>query len=511
MQKSPYTQENVKKGLVHYFLGRGASGLAGFLVIILLVRYMDIANYASFTALSGLTAFCGILVSLGMERAISRFVPEGRIHHSPRQLNHFITVITLVRLSALIIVSLLILAAWPTIAGIFDITGLTAFPAALFIFIIAESLFQHFSVILQALVLQKSLTRIMVIQWGGRLVILAVLISIKDTITLENALWVMAIPEVSGVLVFMMYVRHYLTVLPDHSAGDAQPWPRWKEVVTLSAHNYGYMLLAAPPQGYFMKMVTAAFLPSALVAAYGFFSSLAERVRQYIPLYLFYNLIEPVMIAKYLEDKDFDKLAYRCQLLYKTNLLVLIPVMAVLVVAGPELIGLLTGGKYPEYNWVLLVVLAQLSIGSHVVLLQLMLNSIGRAELLVKASLVSLVVLFLAAGGVLLLDPNYIICVPLLFSLSCNTYIVARLSAAGYRYSPEWRMLFKLLVGALLAILVTCAGLYFIKNSINAMSVVLFSSALVGLVFCLVIYLLKVFRIEELTLLRSFLKKGNKK
>lgn len=510
MQKSPYTQENVKKGLVHYFLGRGASGLAGFLVIILLVRYMDIANYANFTALSGLTAFCGILVSLGMERAISRFVPEGRIHHSPQQLSHFITVITLVRLLALLVVNLLIFALWPRIASVFDITVLTVFPIALCIFIVAESLFQHFSVILQALVLQKSLTRIMVVQWGGRLILLAILISVRDSISLENALWVMAVPEVSGVLVFVIFVRSYMKALPELNEKKGQPWPVWRDVASLSYHNYGYMLLAAPPQSYFMKMVTAAFLPPALVAAYGFFTSLTERVRQYIPLYLFYNLIEPVMIAKYLEDRNFNKLAYRCQLLYKTNLLVLIPIMAVIVVAGPEIIGILTGGRYQEYNWVLLIVIAQLSTGSHVVLLQMMLNSVGRTGLLVKASLISLCVMLLASGMILLFAPIYIICAPLLFSLSCNTYLITRLLAAGYNYRLEWSMLMKLLLSACISVLVACASLYFIKNSISPMNVVLFSSALVGLVFCLVVYLLNVFRAEELTLLKSFLKKGNK-
>src|ERR1700752_5280110 len=48
--EDPYRQENVRKGALHYLLGRGAAGVAGFAIVLLLVRFMDIANYAAYTA-----------------------------------------------------------------------------------------------------------------------------------------------------------------------------------------------------------------------------------------------------------------------------------------------------------------------------------------------------------------------------------------------------------------------------------------------------------------------------
>ena len=79
MHTNPYTLESAQLGALHYLMGRGAAGVAGFLTVILLVRFMDVQNYATYTALSGLVALCGVLASLGIERVISRYVPEGRL------------------------------------------------------------------------------------------------------------------------------------------------------------------------------------------------------------------------------------------------------------------------------------------------------------------------------------------------------------------------------------------------------------------------------------------------
>jgi hypothetical protein len=66
MHSNPYTKENARQGALHYLMGRGAAGVAGFLTVILLVRFMDVQNYAAYTALSGLVALCGVLSGLGM-------------------------------------------------------------------------------------------------------------------------------------------------------------------------------------------------------------------------------------------------------------------------------------------------------------------------------------------------------------------------------------------------------------------------------------------------------------
>jgi len=457
MHSNPYTHDNARRGALHYLMGRGAAGVAGFLTIILLVRYMDLHNYAAYTAMTGLVAMCGVLAGLGMERVVSRYVPEGRLYQSVDLLGHFIWITSLVRLFAALLVVILLYAAWPFVDDFLAVSDFRVFSIALAFFIVAEVMFQHFSSVLQSLVMQKTLTQLLVIQWAGRLLMIAGFVWMKSGIDWEDALWVFAIPEVLGVAGFVLVIRHHLRGLSEPEPNDLsdQPWPAWGKIADTGMHNYGFTLLAAPPQGYFMKLLTAAYLPVEVVAAYGFFVSIAEKARQYIPLHFFYGLLEPMMIASYLKDRDFSALSQRCQLLYKSNLLLMVPAIAWVAVAGDAIVGMLTAGKFQGLSWILVLVMVQLTIGSHVVLLQLILNSLEKSRLLIQASMVALPVMLVFMAMAIGMSPFWLLVAPILFSLVMNLYIVIQLAVAGHKYQPSWKMLGTVTIAGLLGFAAT--------------------------------------------------------
>ena len=128
MMSSPYSKESVRLGILHYLLGRGMAGLAGFATIILLVRYMDVQSYAGFTALTGLIAMSGIFAGLGLERAISRYVPEAKLERSAPELGRGSWQISAIKLIASILVCALFYSIWSHILSIFSDVRLQQFP-----------------------------------------------------------------------------------------------------------------------------------------------------------------------------------------------------------------------------------------------------------------------------------------------------------------------------------------------------------------------------------------------
>lgn len=495
---------------MHYLLGRGIAGLAGFATIILLVRNMDVASYAGYTAVSGLIMMSGVIAGLGLERAIARYVPEGRLERNPRELGAFIWKTALLRLAASVLLALVILGVWPHISVLLDYAALTNFPLQLALFLVAENLFGHFSSIFQAMMMQRMLTRLLVIQWAGRLLlILAVLID-HSTISLEAALWITAIPELLGVLAFIAVLHRHLAHLSVGHSETAEAkgasWPEWKPMLGMAMHNYGFSLLAAPPQGYFMRMLVAVTLPAETVAAYGFFQSIAEKARQYIPLHFFHSMIEPVLIARYLQDRDFGKLSRLCQLLYKSNVLLFVPAIAWVAAAGPDIASALTGGKFADQSWVLLVIMAQLLVGSHVVVLQLILNALGRSQLLLSAStlgLVGMLAFWLAISQVSMLG---LLFGPLVFSIIVNARIVFNLGASGHAYHPSWSMLSGTTVAGVLA----AVAVYLLLETIEKLGEVHLIAASSGLItlsiYALGIYGLSVVSRHELASIKGIIK-----
>ena len=510
MTTSPYSKENLSVGIKHFLLGRGLAGLAGFATVVLLVRFMTVEHYAAYTALTGVIVLAGIIAGLGFERAISRYVPEGRLDRQAPELGRFIWIIALIRLTAAIIICLAVYAGWHWVLAIFRDVTLKEFPLALACFVLAETLFQYFSSVMQALVLQKTLTQLMVVQWAGRLLLILMFVWQQSQINLEDSLWIMAIPEMLGVIGFVLVLLNYLKKLSATQTENIKnqhhvTWPNWHDVWQLSLHNYGFTLLAAPPQGYFMKMLAAAFLPTQMVAAYGFFLSVAERLRQYIPLHLLYNLIEPVMIASYLQDKNFKMLSYRSQLLYKSNLLLMVPVIAWIAVAGPQIISLLTGGKFQEYTWILLVVFIQLTIGSHVVLLQLILNSVNSSVVLVRAGFWALIVMAIATVLACLVDIRALILGPTVFSLVCNLYVLNQIKKLKLNYAFSWQMLLGIVVAGTISAIFSYWSLSITHiATLQSVWLALVTGLIVLITYALSLPVLKAVSMSEIHLVKSF-------
>jgi O-antigen/teichoic acid export membrane protein len=504
---SPYSKANVWTNLVHYLLGRGLGGVAGFVFVILLARAMDVQAYAGYTAITGLIAMSGVITGFGLERVVARFVPEARLERSVPELSRFIWGLASFRLCFALLVSVIMYIAWQHIRSIFPDVHLVQFPVQMAILIVAEALFQYFSAVYQALVQQKILTRIMVIQWAGRLLLGGLVLYHYGQITLAQAITVLAIPEVLGVVAFaILLTRHIKEIEQSNLSGIylESTWPDWPGLVKIALHNYSFTLLASPPQGYFMKIMASLFLPTSMVAAYGFFISLSERVRQYIPLNFVYNLIEPFMVGNYLAKKDFGSLNKNCQLLYKTNLLMLLPLLIWILLCGKNISYMLAGDKFWEYNWIFFLVFFQLTIGSHIVLLQLVLNSVGKSSLLLTSGIVSVSFLFLFWLGVTSINPSWILFGPLVFSVCCNTLIIYWLRRGGFDYSISWHLYKRILIAAFLTYVSTHMmfdGLSKIFHSHVVLSLVV--GSLVLLMYALWLYLLKALTDDEIQFLQS--------
>lgn len=509
MRASPYSQENVRKGIVHYLFGRGMSAVAGFFAIILLVRHMDVAGYAAYTAMLGVTMFAGMLASLGMERALARYIPEGMMHHSSSDLARLIWVASLIRFSVMLLLIAVLILVWPAAAGRF--AGLEIapdFPLALAALLINATMFQQFSTVMQALVQQKTLTRVLVVQWAGRLILILLLISNYSEVTLNQALWLMALPDGIGMLILMGVIYHYLKSL-DNAAGHADRghpgWPAWAQVRRLAMDNYGYNLLAALPQSSSMIILAAAFLSAPFVAAYGFYINLLDRLKQYLPLQFMLNLAEPVLIAGFMKDKDFNLLCHHGRLLYKFNLLLIMPALAWIAAIAPSFTVLITGGKYAEYAWVFPVLILQIALGSHATIIQIIINAVGKSTILTCSGLSALAamglsILAVMASGHLI----YLVVAPLAYEIVNNLIAVFLLNKQGFHYDAQPGFHWKLAAAVIAAYLCSTFASGAIEMPLGK---VMIAGVVSVAVFGLTIVLLRTVEHRDLETLKELLKR----
>ncbi len=495
---SPYSRQNVRKGIFHYLLGRGMSGVAGFASVLLLVRAMDVDSYAGYTALSGLVMMIAMFSGLGLDRAVARYVPEGRENHSAKQLANFIWIIGLIRLSSAAILSGLLWLCWSQVVRLFSNSVQSPdFYWSLVVFLPTITLFEHFSSVFQALVLQKKLTAILIFQWTGRLGIIIFLWNKNTIITLGQALWIMTIPELVCVLALIIYINGYLKKLQRQS-NTTEPWPIWQKVFEMALHNYGYNILAMTPQGYFMRILAASILPSTFVAAYGFFMSVIERIRQYLPAQLLFNLLEPLLIARFLKEKSFRSLNNQIEIIFMVNLLFLILGITLYAILGERIVDLFVKNEYKNYAWIFLVLLIQAISGTHAILCQLIFNAIDKSNKLFISSCIALLLMILYVVSILKINAELLVYAPLIYSIANNLLMFFILNILSFNYKIHVRGLVRAFLNGLL---VYCLFEYYGLMNISISIILIIGTAL----FIFLVLLLPPFSKRQLRELRSML------
>jgi pyruvyl transferase EpsO len=149
--------------------------------------------------------------------------------------------------------------------------------------------------------------------------------------------------------------------------------------------------------------------------------------------------------------------------------------------------------------------MVQLTIGSHVVLLQLILNSLEKSGLLMTASIVALPVMLLSMAVAATTLPIWLLCTPLLFSLVVNLYILLQLAVAHHYYQPPWKMLAGVsLSGALAYVAIVLLGVAVPFESTQMLTAIGTFIGVLTLYF-LLIWLSKIIDKSDIALIKSIL------
>jgi O-antigen/teichoic acid export membrane protein len=440
MEQSPYARKNVRRGIFHYLMGRAFSGVAGIAYVVFLARYMNVLNYAGYTALTGLAMMVSILSGLGLERAVARYVPEGRMHHSVKQLSKFIWRLSIIRFAVVLVLTIAIFFLWPLLMRLFSNSlHMDYFPLSLACFFIAFGLSEYFFYVLQTLVMQKIITRILMYQWGIRLIILFIIVYINGEISLNQAILITAIPEAAVVIVLMYVIWIYLKNLDiqkELSATNSKSWPQWHDIYIMAMHNYSYNVMVSVPQGYFMRLIAAAILSTEFVAAYGFFLTIFEKLRQYLPVQLLYAIIEPTLISGFLTKNDFTKLNTRIQFMLNINMYSIIAILSLYTMFHNDGIDIVTRHKYTQYDWIFCVLLVQLALMTNSQLMTLVVNATGKSYILLFPSALSLTTTICYLYYVYTYsNREYIVFAPIIFYVINNVLAIITLRMSGFMYS----------------------------------------------------------------------------
>lgn len=450
-----FGKARVKRGLVHFLVGKVVSALAGLLAMVLVVRGLSVPEFAGYSVLIALVEVFTAVSGLGLAHVVLRYVPELYATHRPASLRSVVLTTLGLRTSVLMVALLLAYALSQPLAHMFKLDDvLPAFE--LFLVVVALRSSSHFlSQILESTLHQGISQMAFSASAIGRCIGMLWLLQSGDV----NLLHVVALEALCDGLACCLLATGITVVLrsvtrdKDTHSDDIAWWPTQRgSIAKFATTAYLQHLATLPFGGNTNRLVGGVLFGDNVMATFGFAQSLYEYFKRYLPTQLLVGLIRPVVIARFSVRRDFTEAARLCDQAFHVNLVFLLGAIAIFYVVGIELLTLVSAGKYgSESVWLLIAMLVLLALETQRLILEMLTQTVESYGLMIPSNL------FLSASvllGIAAYPLMGAISFPVANALAlgwANFWLLSRLRALGYVYRHEWR-------GTVITFLVFCVA-----------------------------------------------------
>lgn len=499
---SIYSAAKIRSGLREFLLGRVAAAGLSFVTNILIVRQLAEDAYASYATLAGLQLILVLLLSFGIERVMARYAGEGAMRWSRRSLLQLVGGGVLLRASSLLLLMLATIPVAEWIAIRLNVPTWSELAPAFWVYTFFFGVFEAMQAVAQSFMCQKAIRMSLTVQWGLRVLAVCVYVAYQIPLGLTDVMWIFASTSIAPVLILIPPIFHVVAGRPE-SADPADSSMSRRQVLSLGSHNYLEKLANLPSSGAFFRLLAANALPTVATASFGFYQTLWGVFHRHMPTTIAMGMLEATVAGRYADKRDFREVETVLSVMLKVNLLALVPLIAWLAVSGPQIVSLLTGGKYVGQAWALAVITTGLIPAGLWQLVIVHSNAMSRSEVLYRASLwASFAVVPVALGVFLFPDFGLFLlatAVPVIGFIQL-TLAMLLLKASGRPFRLPIRGGALQLAGGILAGTsgALMSDLALIQHGLLS---VIFSGACVLACFFLVAYVSKIFETDEYALL----------
>lgn len=339
---------------------RVVTGLSGIAIPLILVRWMSVEEFAQYLIAVSAISIAGILSGFGMDRVLYRFLPEAYLRNDAVFASKLIGIAFVPRLLLAPVVVLAILTALVPLHAQEAIWAPISLGCALAIVVGLSEVVGHAASSLMKFQLQAAVVL------AGIVVRLAVLCLISLLVGVLKLVWVLLI--LVGVEFLQLVVVAFAVVMPvlrrmriAEANGDRASWPTWRSLGKMALSNYGSYILGLPWQGSMLRVIVGFHAGAAVIAAFGFLQTLADRLKQYLPMQILQTAVEPVMVRRFAEGESLTVIIGQLDLLRRVSAYPIIGLAVAFGIAGDPIISIVTGGKYTDAGLLAALILVGLA------------------------------------------------------------------------------------------------------------------------------------------------------
>ncbi|WP_333877285.1 hypothetical protein [Methylobacter sp.] len=449
MNALPYSGAALKVSAVHFFIGKGASGLLNLGILLWLVRLLPVAEYGVYVSLQAGMLLALAVTSLGLPWMAARYLPEFRLYASGKQLTRFVwQVVALICLFA-VAGALLLFVAMPWLLEILNFTQQTDVARLYLLVLVIEGLRLNLQECILEPLLQQGQTQFSQVVRNLILLLCLGIVANQGTVHLNHVVLAELAGSFLGAAVALRGMHRYLCAHRKLSGKDGWQPPNWSEMWRTMRHMYISLIVTLTYSPSALIFLVQRFLGVEITALFGFLLNLYGQICRYLPAFLLFGLIRPKLMASYVGEGGMAQLAYNANFMGKISLFVLMPILVFVWLSGGELLSLLSGGKFTQSGYYLGGLLLTLIPFSQRQILETVAVACGQSHLCFWGSVLGALIL---PPVYLLLEAGHSLWIPILAIIASQILFNATLTVAmGFTttYRPDVVGNFKLIAAAL--------------------------------------------------------------
>ncbi len=449
MSDQPYRIARFRRALLHFLGGRAVQAAARAALLLVLVRILDIADYGAYMLIIGVAEMLIQVASFGILPVGQRYLPQLLTELSGQRFYRFVLGLNI---SQFLVLALLTLILWQTWSAVTPYIGFSAEQSEvtrvgvwLFLWV---PVFRFTVELLDALLEQGKAQIARALMPVARLVGIGILMLLDIDLDLRNILLLDVAVTAACVLLAWLFLAGSVKALGSPTGNGEIPYG---DISRFAWHMATVGLLSATASPGAMRLVLANALGVVESGLFAFLQSLTRLISRYLPGTLLRGLVRPVMVAKAFNADGMSLVQAGTSLLLKTNLLIVAGASVVIAVGGNELIMWISGDKFENAGFTLLLMFFSLGVTSQRTVIEMVMQITGHTSTLRITSFIWPLALF----GVWLLAPyglNVAIVIMTVAAAISNWVAMSVLIRSAKGFTVDWKGLAVTLVAAALGI-----------------------------------------------------------
>ena len=347
-----------RRGLLHFALGKVGSAALGASFLLLTVRLLDPVAYGRYITVMAMAEMFYLVTGLGLSTVAQRYVAEYRLRAPASEFAALLRSQFRRRLVYSACGTGLLLLTWPQAMAWSGLALDKSWMGPLALLLAASAGVSFLEEVLGACLLQGYAQGLAVMRNLLRVAVVVLAARLGDGLQLRTLLWAEALVALGSWLAAEALVRRWARQTP--SAADVAPGYQAAAMAAVSRRFYAVQLVGQAYGVNIGKLLVMRFLGAGQAAVFGVAQSIADMVRNYLPAQLLAGWVRPLMVARYLQRQDMDEVCMIANLVFKLNLLGLLPLLALFATVGDTVLAGLSAGRYPEAAGVLTILMLAL-------------------------------------------------------------------------------------------------------------------------------------------------------